>query len=111
MNSLSPSDRKNISIYEFRVNKTTFHKKIFVIDDTVISGSSNFGYKSLVTCSDHELNFIAKSKKLAKKTLKVHKVDVAHSHKITHPLSRYWSLSLGEYGRAVLHRLMAPLIG
>jgi hypothetical protein len=111
MNSLSPQDRKNISIYEFRVNKTTFHKKIFVIDDTVISGSSNFGYKSLVTCSDHELNFIAKSKKLAEETLKVHKVDVAHSHKITHPLSRYWSLSLGEYGRAVLHRLMAPLIG
>lgn len=111
MNSLSPSERKNISIYEFRVNKTTFHKKIFVIDDTVISGSSNFGYKSLVTCSDHELNFIARSKKLAEETLKVHAVDVAHSYKITDPPRGYWSLTLGEYARTVLHRLMAPLIG
>jgi phosphatidylserine/phosphatidylglycerophosphate/cardiolipin synthase-like enzyme len=95
-----------------RGRKIGHHKKIIIFDDeTVIAGSSNFGYKSLVTCSDHELNFIARSKKFAEETLKVYAVDIAHSKRVTRAPSERWSMTLKEHFSAIHHRLMAPLIG
>jgi phosphatidylserine/phosphatidylglycerophosphate/cardiolipin synthase-like enzyme len=112
MNSLTPDERRNVSIYEMRGRKIGNHKKIIIFDDeTVIAGSSNFGYKSLVTCSDHELNFIARSKKFAEETLKVYAVDLAHSKRVTRAPSERWSMTLKEHFTAIYHRLMAPLIG
>ena len=70
-NNVNPEARKNIQVFEFKVRKTTLHKKVVICDDYVISGSSNLGYKSLVTMSDHEMNFVTKSKKLADQSAKI----------------------------------------
>lgn len=112
MNALTPEQRKKVSIFEFRGNNISNHKKLIVIDkSTVIAGSSNLGYKSLVTASDHELNFIAKSKKLAQETLKICKIDEEHSQKVIKDGNERWTLSFNETCRAINHRLFAPLIG
>ncbi len=105
-NSLPEYQRHRVEIFEFEQNKKGNHKKVIVIDDQVIAGSSNLGYKSLVTTSDHELNFFARSKKFAEQTMEVCRVDIKHSRKITN-----LRLSPGEYLRASLHRVLAPLIG
>ncbi len=98
--------RENIEIFEFRQHKKGNHKKAIVIDDYVIGGSSNLGYKSLLPMSDHELNFVARSKMFAQETLKIFDVDQAHSAHIED-----FSLSYPEYFKAGLHRILAPLIG
>ena len=112
MNALSPEERGRVAIYEFRGFKKGNHKKLVVIDEeTTIAGSSNFGYKSLVTASDHELNFIARSKKLAAETLKVCAIDRDHSEKITKSRDEKWDLTISESFMKGYHELMAPLIG
>jgi phosphatidylserine/phosphatidylglycerophosphate/cardiolipin synthase-like enzyme len=107
VNSVTKEKRNNISIYEFQQKKKGNHKKVIVIDNNVIAGSSNLGYKSLVTTSDHELNFFAKSKKFAKETLEVCEVDINHSKLIPNTTT----LTAKEYFKAALHRISAPLIG
>lgn len=52
-------------------------------DHTVLAGSSNFGYKSLVTSSDHEVNFVAKSEDFAQKTLAICEEDKRLSKEVT----------------------------
>ncbi len=112
MNALTPDERSRVSIFEFEGRKKGIHKKLIVIDDeTVIAGSSNLGYKSLVTASDHELNFVAKSNKLAEETLSICKVDERHSKKIEREKNRSWSLSWSEYAIAAFHKTIAPLVG
>lgn len=112
MNALTSGEQKNVSIFEFRGYNTGNHKKLIVIDNViVIAGSSNLGYKSLVTASDHELNFIAKSKKLAHETLKVCKVDEQHSQRAEKNDDEQWELSLRESYIAINHRILAPVIG
>ena len=89
--------RKNVTIHEYGIGKgtprkTTYHKKVLVVDDTVFAGSSNIGYKSLVTLSDHELNFRAKSQNRSKRPRneqsygfsrnKRHPIDVSIGKKI-----------------------------
>jgi hypothetical protein len=107
VNSLPESARENVKIYEYQQHKKGNHKKVVIIDDTVIAGSSNLGYKSLVTTSDHEINFFASSKQFAEETYKVCKVDIDRSKEVTGRIT----LTVGEYVKAALHRLMAPLIG
>ena len=107
VNSLSEQDRENVEIFEYQQKKKGNHKKVIVIDDQVIAGSSNLGYKSLVTTSDHELNFFAKSQAFADETMKICDIDIQHSKKVVDPIT----LSVNEYFQAFLHRLMAPLIG
>jgi phosphatidylserine/phosphatidylglycerophosphate/cardiolipin synthase-like enzyme len=99
--------RANVSVYEYSQSKTTSHKKAMIIDDTVLGGSSNLGYKSQVTLSDHELNFIAKSQSFADLTYEVFKEDMRLSHKITNPTQ----VTRHDYFRTAFHFLMAPLIG
>lgn len=105
--SLPDSQRKNIEVYKFKQKNIGSHKKAIVIDqEYVIAGSSNFGYKSLTTSSDHELNFIAKSKAFAEQTLEVFAVDIAHSTKTSN-----YKMTIPEYLSSAFHRLIAPLIG
>lgn len=61
---------------------TTLHKKVVVIDDTVIAGSSNLGYKSTKISSDHEINFVFTSRQVAEATREVIFDDI---HKISRP--------------------------
>lgn len=105
--NVSEEKKENIEIFEFRQNKKGNHKKVIVIDDYVIAGSSNLGYKSLVSTSDHELNFIARSKGFVKETLNICEIDILHSKKIDAPNA----LSLSQKIKVVLHRFLAPLIG
>ncbi|NRA90822.1 MAG: hypothetical protein HRU43_06830, partial [Simkaniaceae bacterium] len=79
---VAPEFQKNIEIYAYQQNKKGLHKKVIVVDDTVLAGSSNFGYKSLVTSSDHEFNFLAKSQLFAERTLAICEEDKARSIKI-----------------------------
>lgn len=105
--SLSESEQKNVEVYEFQQKKKGNHKKVIVIDDMVIAGSSNLGYKSLVTTSDHELNFFARSQKFADETLKICDLDIQFSQKVDNPTA----MSVRDCFKAFMHRIMAPLIG
>lgn len=96
---ISPENQHLLDIYNYNQKKKGLHKKVILIDDTIISGSSNFGYKSLVTSSDHEINFISNSKYLAKKVLEVFDEDISHSIKVETPTS----ISLSEVLRAALY--------
>jgi phosphatidylserine/phosphatidylglycerophosphate/cardiolipin synthase-like enzyme len=107
LNRVSQVYWKNISVFEFQNERTTYHKKVIVIDDTVIGGSSNFGYKSLVTNSDHEMFFVAKSRDLSRKTKDILEIDKAHSKVVSFPIQ----LSCDEYLRTLFNRILAPLFG
>ena len=104
---ISPENRQNVQIHEFRQEGIGIHKKLIVIDDTVIAGSSNLGYKSLVSTSDHELNFSAISHDFAETTLEICEEDIRHSKKFEGRLKA----SLSERIVSFHHRLLAPLIG
>lgn len=98
----------NLKVYEYQQKKKGLHKKVIVIDEeTILAGSSNLGYKSLVTTSDHELNFMTKSREFAEETMKVIQQDIERS-KLIDPSE---GMSFSEIQRAFLHRLWAPLIG
>lgn len=106
VNSLPKEYRDNVEVYEYQQKNTGNHKKVIIVDDCVIAGSSNLGYKSLVTTSDHELNFFARSSQFAEETMKICEIDMCHSEKV-----KNFSLTLSEYFRAVAHRVLAPLVG
>jgi phosphatidylserine/phosphatidylglycerophosphate/cardiolipin synthase-like enzyme len=78
---VKPGNRENITVYEYgnkhddTPRKTTYHKKVIVVDDAVIVSSGNIGYKSLQSMSDHELNIIATSSEFARDTIKVIESD------------------------------------
>lgn len=79
---VNESCRKNIEMYEFgqpydnTPKNTTLHKKVMVIDrKVVVAGSSNLGYKSTVTSSDHEINFVMSSEAFAEQTIAVIEED------------------------------------
>jgi phosphatidylserine/phosphatidylglycerophosphate/cardiolipin synthase-like enzyme len=107
LDSLTEDEKKNVEIYEFQQPKIGNHKKVIIIDDYLISGSSNFGYKSLVSSSDHEMNFKARSQKLVDQTMKIVEIDLAHSKK----LSQKIELSFVERVKAAFYQLNAPIIG
>lgn len=109
-NAIHKNHQKNIKIFEFNVPKTTLHKKVIVVDDTVIAGSSNFGYKSLGPNSDHEINVIAKSATFAEQTLEAIRVDCDEKHaKSTTKLKK--NLTIPELARTIIHSLTGFLIG
>jgi HKD family nuclease len=106
VNGVEDKYKNNIEVYEFQQGNRGLHKKAMIIDDHVIAGSSNLGYKSLVTTSDHELNFFAQSKEFAQATMKVFQDDIHRSFKRTD-----FSLSISETARTHTHRALAFLIG
>jgi len=105
--SLPDNLKSKVEVYEFDQSNVGLHKKVIKIDDTVIGGSSNLGYKSLESTSDHELNFIVKSKKFAKETRRICEIDIKHSRRVSNPTV----VSIYEYVHSALHRLFAWNIG
>ncbi len=71
--AIDEDKRENFRVFEYgnkhhnTPRKTTYHKKVMVVDDYLIAGSGNMGYKSLQTMSDYEINFISKSQSMADK--------------------------------------------
>lgn len=106
INGVQEKYKNNIEVYEFNQGNKGLHKKAMIIDDHVIAGSSNLGYKSLVTTSDHELNFFAQSKEFAEKTMKVFNDDIQRSTK-----RENFSLSATETVRTHTHSALGFLIG
>lgn len=106
-NNVELANRKNIEVYEFEQQRKGLHKKVIIVDDHVLAGSSNLGYKSLMTTSDNELNFITSSAEFANATMEVCAEDIRHSIKIERigPLSAMTKLA------AAFHSSFSNLIG
>lgn len=104
--ALAQDERCRLKVYEFQQNRKAIHKKVIVIDDVVLAGSSNLGYKSLVSTSDHELDFSARSRRFAEETLRVCQEDMEYCIEIGDPAA----LTPRDYYKAFLHRCLAPLI-
>jgi len=106
-----PEKRENVKVYLFEQNKKGLHKKIIVFDNgqdgiqRVIAGSSNFGYKSLVTSSDHEINFIADSSSLVEQTLEICEEDKSLSRYVNNNLE----ISQTDQMKAYVYELGKPL--
>lgn len=115
INSVKPEVRDNIEVFEFEVNKITLHKKVIVVDDYVIAGNSNLGYKSLVTMSDHEMNFVTKSQTFADRTSAVAKIDAQVGGDIKGSRNAKkidnFRLDFKDLLIAANHKLFAPLLG
>jgi hypothetical protein len=104
---LTEEQKERFEAFEFTQYKMGNHKKVVVIDDVVVAGSSNLGTKSLRTVADDEINFVAQSAELAAQTLAVCDQDVAHSR----PIDLEARLSARERFKAFHHSLMGSLIG
>ena len=99
-NLLAPEFRQNLKVFLFMQNKKGLHKKVVVFDDQIVlAGSSNCGYKSLVTSSDHEVNFVAKSEAFAQQTLAVCEED----KKLSRAVPDTTKISLREYLHALIY--------
>lgn len=108
VNSLPEELKGNVEVFEYTQHKKGLHKKVIVIDKRdVLAGSSNLGYKSLETTSDHELNFLAQSKAFAAQTLRVCQIDESFSRKV----EAFAPLKMREILVAAFHRVLAPLVG
>ncbi|WP_330926238.1 phosphatidylserine/phosphatidylglycerophosphate/cardiolipin synthase family protein [Candidatus Sororendozoicomonas aggregata] len=85
LSNIDKDKRHNVNVYEFghkEAASINLHKKVIVADDKVLAGSSNFGYKSLVTSSDHEINFLMESKDFAQKTIDAIEQDFKKPHTV-----------------------------
>lgn len=104
-NAIQPDKRQNLEVYEFEQDRKGTHKKVVVVDDTVIAGSSNLGHKSLTLVCDDELNFVAKSRDFAQGVLAVFAEDIRHSRRIED-----YTSGIRLIQKAAGQRLLAPLI-
>lgn len=71
-----PELRRNVKVYEYKQRKKGNHKKVAIMDDYVIAGSSNLGLKSTKWSCDDELNFVARSQALADRVKEVCMKDI-----------------------------------
>lgn len=85
ISSLPPQFKENVEVYEYQQKKKGNHKKVVVVDNTVIAGSSNMGYKSLALTGDHEINFLAESPEFAEQTRAVIYEDIKRSLQVERP--------------------------
>ena len=102
----SVTNKENINIYTYSQGKNGLHKKVVVIDDSVLAGSSNMGTKSLKLTGDHEMNFEATSKEFADKTLKIIQEDISKSKKLNKI-----SLSLSDRILSFIHNTGSRIWG
>ncbi|MBS0652388.1 MAG: phosphatidylserine/phosphatidylglycerophosphate/cardiolipin synthase family protein, partial [Verrucomicrobia bacterium] len=106
-NQLAPEYRQNLKVFLYAQKKKGLHKKVIVFDDkAILAGSSNFGYKSLVTSSDHEVNFVAKSEDLVQKTLAICEED----KKLSQEVADVTEISQKEHLQAMLYYSTRSLI-
>jgi phosphatidylserine/phosphatidylglycerophosphate/cardiolipin synthase-like enzyme len=73
------AERDRVKIYEFEQNKKGLHKKIVIIDDSILAGSSNLDPKCFGWMGDHDMNFIAKSQELVDQTKRIIREDIQYS--------------------------------
>jgi len=107
VNSVRPEFKNNIEIYEFQQYRTGHHKKAVIIDNCVIAGSSNLGYKSLEVGADNEVNFVVdNSETFVQRTWAIFNDDILHSVRRTD-----FSLSTNDYVKTGIHRSIAFLVG
>lgn len=85
VNSLPEKARENVEVYEYKQKKKGLHKKVMIVDDFVLAGSSNMGYKSLALSGDHEMNFEAESEKFAEQTKRIVFQDMSKSVRVMQP--------------------------
>lgn len=97
--------RGNVKVYEFSQGKIGHHKKVALVDDTVIAGSSNLGLKSTKWSCDHESNFVAKSQLLADRVKVIFEEDIRASQEVTS-----FNQTIGVVLGAAFQRLLASLI-
>lgn len=125
--------RKNFRVFAYgqkyhnTPRKTTLHSKAIVVDNCVIAGNSNIGFKSLESMSDHEINFITDSKRMANATIRVFEKNINKKRIATTvekipirgkkqvPLSRRINprreLTFKEMIFSMWHSILSPLIG
>jgi hypothetical protein len=75
----SVESKASVNAYTYSQAKNGLHKKVVIVDDYVLAGSSNMGTKSLELTADHEMNFEAHSKEFANQTLKILQEDIKKS--------------------------------
>lgn len=76
------NEQKRIKIYEFEQNKKGLHKKVVIIDDCILAGSSNMDIKCFEKMGDHDTNFIAKSQELVNQTKRIIREDIRYSRRV-----------------------------
>ncbi|MEG0036664.1 MAG: phosphatidylserine/phosphatidylglycerophosphate/cardiolipin synthase family protein [Victivallaceae bacterium] len=87
---------KNVSIYEYHVDRVEYHKKILVVDrKSIIIGSYNLGRRSHLY--DYEVVFKAESSKLANFLIKIMEEDIALSKKVTREEAESWQFNFGYH--------------
>ena len=106
--SLTPEERQNVEVYNFEQKNIGTHKKVIIVDDSVLAGSSNLGYKSLVTASDDEINFLCDSEKFADETWKVCQKDIEKSSKFEY---KKGALTIAERCNSYFHYLLSAVHG
>lgn len=108
LSELTDEEKERVSVFMYRQGKNGLHKKVVVVDKQfVIAGSSNFGYKSLVTSSDYEINFDITDKAFAEQTLEVCEEDERHCERIENPSDVSALIALRSY----FYRVGAPIWG
>lgn len=106
---VEPKYKMNVDVREYNVPSVTLHNKIVVVDDFLIAGSGNIGYKSLVTMSDHEIICVINDKALADDAVQKTLLDgkPAYSRKMRNPEK----ITFGASFASAIHRSLAALIG
>ena len=84
---------------------TTYHKKIIIIDDEIIAGNSNLGYKSFIN-SDFEINFVIPITKLTNDINTIIDNDIKYSIKYDKIKVSYYELFISW-----LYRKITNLVG
>jgi hypothetical protein len=97
--AVKKQNRKNLEMHAFFQAKNGLHKKVVIVDDYVLAGSSNMGTKSLELTGDHEMNFEAHSHKLAEKTLEIVNKDIRCSR----PMKKV-KINVQQRMQAAFHR-------
>jgi len=101
MNGVNVEWEKNVELNFYDQRLAFLHKKMIIIDGKfVYAGSSNYGYKSLVTTSDPEVNFEVESEGFAREATTVWEADWRASQKVDNSAYISWVESV----ISVIHR-------
>ncbi|MBS0625958.1 MAG: phosphatidylserine/phosphatidylglycerophosphate/cardiolipin synthase family protein [Verrucomicrobia bacterium] len=85
--------KENILILEYDVPNVSYHKKILIVDgESVLTGSSNLGPKSLER-QDYEIDWLIRSPEFASKTMEILEVDLKYCSPVDNEQAASPSLS------------------
>ena len=109
INALPKEIQPNVSIYEYTQNDRGSHKKVIIVDDAVLAGNGNLGYKTLEAQADHELHYVASSKGFAEKAMLGCQEDIRFSVKKN--VKNLPEIGLCTFVGAKAHEKLAHFIG